>query len=51
MLAGFAVIAVMVAIQGAALYALLWLVLMAFRRLPLIGRKHRHSDWQRLNDR
>ena len=51
MLAGLAMIAVMVAIQGAALYLGLWLVLMAFKRVPLIGKRHRHPDWRRLNDR
>ena len=48
-LAGLVMIAVMVAVQGAALYLILWVVLIAFRRVPLIGRKHRHADWHRLN--
>ena len=33
----------------AALYAFMWTVLWLFRFLPMIGRKHRHSDWDRLN--
>jgi hypothetical protein len=33
----------------AALYAFMWTVLCFFRFIPIIGRKHRHSDWDRLN--
>ncbi len=33
----------------AALYALSWAVLCLVRFIPLVGRKHRHSDWERLN--
>jgi hypothetical protein len=31
-------------------YALSWSVLCLVRFIPLIGRKHRHSDWERLNE-
>lgn len=33
----------------AALYAFMWTVLCLFRFIPMVGRKHRHSDWDRLN--
>lgn len=33
----------------AALYGFMWAVLYAVRFIPMIGRKHRHSDWDRLN--
>jgi hypothetical protein len=33
----------------AALYAFMWTALCLFRFIPMIGRKHRHSDWSRLN--
>ena len=33
----------------AALYAVSWAVLCVVRFIPLVGRKHRHSDWDRLN--
>ena len=33
----------------AALYAFMWTVLCLVRFIPMIGRKHRHSDWERLN--
>jgi hypothetical protein len=46
---GFAVIAGLMAVQAAALYAIGWLVLLVCRYVPLVGRKHRHKDWQRLN--
>ena len=31
------------------LYGLSWTVLCLVRFIPLIGRKHRHPDWDRLN--
>ena len=34
---------------AAAVYGLGWLTLFLVRFIPLIGRKHRHSDWDRLN--
>jgi hypothetical protein len=33
----------------AALYGFMWIVLYLMRFVPMIGRKHRHSDWDRLN--
>jgi hypothetical protein len=33
----------------AGFYALSWAVLCVVRLIPLVGRKHRHSDWERLN--
>jgi len=33
----------------AALYGFMWIVLFLVRFAPMIGRKHRHSDWDRLN--
>ena len=32
-----------------ALYGSMWIALVLFRFIPLIGRKHKHSDWDRLN--
>lgn len=46
---GLVAIAGLVAVQVAALYAIWWLVLVAFRYIPLVGKKHRHEHWQRLN--
>lgn len=40
---------VMPLILATALYALSWSVLCVVRFIPLIGRKHRHADWERLN--
>jgi hypothetical protein len=34
---------------AAASYAFGWIILCFVRLIPLIGRKHRHSDWDRLN--
>jgi hypothetical protein len=33
----------------AVVYAFMWAGLSLVRFMPLIGRKHRHSDWDRLN--
>jgi hypothetical protein len=35
--------------SAAAVYALGWFTLALVRFIPLIGRKHRHADWDRLN--
>ena len=40
---------IMPLILVAGFYALSWAVLCLVRFIPLIGRKHRHSDWERLN--
>lgn len=32
-----------------AAYTFMWAGLWLVRFIPLIGRKHRHSDWDRLN--
>jgi hypothetical protein len=47
LLAAFVLIMPLVLTAG--LYALSWLVLCLVRFVPLIGRKHRHRDWDRLN--
>jgi hypothetical protein len=36
-------------ILAAAAYAFMWGGLCLVRFIPLIGRKHRHPDWDRLN--
>jgi len=33
----------------AGVYGLCWVALCLVRFIPLVGRKHRHSDWERLN--
>lgn len=39
------------AVTGMAIYVLWWFSLMAIRRIPMIGKRHRHTDWDRLNRR
>jgi hypothetical protein len=46
---GFAIIAGIVGAVLAALYLAWWLVLLAIRRVPMIGRRRRHPEWDRLN--
>jgi hypothetical protein len=36
-------------IMTATLYGFMWMVLCLMRFIPMIGRKHRHADWDRLN--
>jgi predicted PurR-regulated permease PerM len=31
------------------MYALMWGVLCLVRFIPMVGRKHRHADWDRMN--
>ena len=47
-LLGAYVIVVPIALT-AALYGFMWTVLYLMRFVPMIGRRHRHSDWDRLN--
>ncbi len=46
---GFAAIAALLAAATAALYACWWVVMLVVRYLPIIGRRHKHADWDRLN--
>jgi hypothetical protein len=49
LLGGFAVIAAIMTALAVAGYVMWWLALIAIARLPMIGRRHRHEDWERLN--
>ena len=49
--AGFAMIAAFLAIQALVLYVIARIVLVAVSFVPMIGKKHRHPDWDRLNRR
>jgi hypothetical protein len=48
LLLGVYVIAMLI-ISAAAVYAFMWSVLCLVRFIPIIGREHRHADWDRLN--
>ncbi len=48
LLLGAYLIAVPITLAAAA-YAFMWGILCLVRFIPIIGRKHRHSDWDRLN--
>jgi hypothetical protein len=37
------------AVVGLAIYALWWISVVAIRHVPMIGKRHRHPDWDRLN--
>jgi len=46
---GFALIAGLLAVQLALFYVIWWLVLAVVSYVPIVGRKHKHPDWDRLN--
>ena len=47
--AGIAIIAALLALLVLALYVIWWIVLRIVAFLPMIGNRHRHRDWDRLN--
>jgi hypothetical protein len=49
LLGGFAIIAAIMGALALAGYVMWWLALVAITRLPMIGRRHRHRDWEQLN--
>ena len=49
MLGGLAIIAGLLFVQALALYLIARLVLIAVSFVPLIGKRHRHSQWNSLN--
>lgn len=46
---GLVVIALGLALLGLVVSGAAWVVLVLFQRLPLIGRRHRHTRWDELN--
>ena len=51
LLLGIVLIGGILAVVGIAIYAMWWLTLLTIRRVPMIGKRHRHPDWDRLNGR
>ncbi len=49
LLAGFGMIAALMAAVALAGYVLWWIALLAASRFPMIGKRHRHKHWDRLN--
>ena len=49
LLLGIVVIGGILAVVGSAIYAMWWVTLLTIRRVPMIGKRHRHPDWDRLN--
>jgi hypothetical protein len=49
LLGGFATIAGLMTALAVAGYVMWWLALLAVAKVPMIGRRHRHEDWERLN--
>ena len=49
LLGGFAIIAAIMGTLAVAGYVMWWVALLAVANLPMIGRRHRHQNWERLN--
>jgi hypothetical protein len=49
LLGGFAIIAAIMGTLAVAGYVMWWFALIAVVKVPMIGRRHRHPDWERLN--
>jgi hypothetical protein len=49
LLGGFAIIGAILGTLAVAGYVMWWLALIAVAKLPMIGRRHRHQEWERLN--
>ena len=50
LLVGIVLIGGILTVAGIAIYALWWVTLLAIRRVPMIGKRHRHPDWDRFNN-
>ena len=46
---GLAFIALLLGVIVLGVYVVGWMALMAVRFLPMIGKRHRHDDWDKLN--
>ena len=49
LLGGLAIIAAIMGVLAIAGYVMWWVALLAVAKLPMIGRRHRHQNWERLN--
>ena len=49
LLGGLVIITGIIGAVVGAVYLAWWLVLLAIHRIPMIGRRHRHGAWDRLN--
>jgi hypothetical protein len=48
-ISGVVFIALLLGMIVFGVYAVGWIVLVATRFLPMIGKRHRHDEWDRLN--
>ena len=46
---GFAFIALLLAVVVLGVYVVGWIALAVTRVFPMIGKRHRHDDWDKLN--
>ena len=51
LIAGLGFIVVLLALNALALYLIWWFAMIVVSFVPMIGKKHRHSEWERLNRR
>jgi hypothetical protein len=48
-ISGIALIAALLALNALALYAIWWIAMIVVGFVPMIGTRHRHRHWDRLN--
>jgi hypothetical protein len=48
-LVGLAIVAALLGTMALALYLFWWVVMVVVSFIPILGRRHRHADWERLN--
>jgi hypothetical protein len=49
LLGGVAVIALLLGAMALALYLIWWFVMLIVSFIPMVGKRHKHADWERLN--
>ena len=50
LLGGLVGIALLLALLTLTIWLAMWLVLLTARKLPMIGRRHRHDRWTQMHD-
>ena len=49
LLGGLVGIALLLGAMALVLYLMWWLVMIVVSFIPIVGKRHRHPDWERLN--
>jgi hypothetical protein len=46
---GLAMIAGLLALHALAFYVIWWVVMIVVSCVPMVGKRHRHREWERMN--